>query len=104
MLVEHELMLFAGLFFLIGIVDELAVDLIWLWLRLTKRASTKRTSPDKWHCSQMESRRREWSFRGFTSFAWSVDSPWQRAHCIPWTISRYMLSVPGSVRTLVAWQ
>ncbi len=46
MLVEHELMLFAGLFFLIGIVDELAVDLIWLWLQLTKRARTERISPD----------------------------------------------------------
>ena len=65
---------------------------------------TKRTSPDKWHCSQMESRRRDWSFRGFTNFAWSVESPWQRAHCTPWTIFRNMLSVPGSVLALVAWQ
>jgi len=30
-------MLFAGVFFLIGALDELAVDLTWLWLRLTGR-------------------------------------------------------------------
>lgn len=41
-LVEHELMLFAGLFFLIGALDELAVDLIWLWLRLSGRARSVR--------------------------------------------------------------
>lgn len=38
-------MLFAGLFFLLGVVDELAIDLIWLWLRLTGRARTERISP-----------------------------------------------------------
>lgn len=37
MLVEHELLLFAGVFFLIGALDELAVDLIWLALKLTGR-------------------------------------------------------------------
>lgn len=49
MLVEHELLLFAGLFFLIGALDELAVDLIWLWLRLTKRAQTPVVPPDAVH-------------------------------------------------------
>ena len=49
MLVEHELMLFAGLFFLIGALDELAVDLIWLWLRITGRARTTRLSADHAH-------------------------------------------------------
>jgi adsorption protein B len=44
-LVEHELILFAGLFFLIGMLDELAVDLIWLWLRLTGRAKSARLGP-----------------------------------------------------------
>jgi len=39
-LVEHELLLFAGIFFLIGALDEFAVDLIWLGLRLTGRART----------------------------------------------------------------
>lgn len=39
-LVEHELLLFAGVFFLIGAADELAMDLTWAWLRLTGRART----------------------------------------------------------------
>jgi len=37
-LVEHELLLFAAVFFLIGALDELAVDGVWAWLRLTGRA------------------------------------------------------------------
>jgi adsorption protein B len=37
---EHELLLFAGIFFLIGGIDEFAMDLAWLWLRLTGRAPT----------------------------------------------------------------
>jgi bacteriophage N4 adsorption protein B len=40
-LVEHELLLFAGAFFLIGALDELAIDISWLWLRLTGRARTR---------------------------------------------------------------
>lgn len=38
--VEHELLLFAGIFFLIGGLDELAMDVAWLWLRLSGRAQT----------------------------------------------------------------
>ncbi|ANY19918.1 bacteriophage N4 adsorption protein B [Tsuneonella dongtanensis] len=45
MLVEHELLLFAGFFFLIGALDEFAVDLVWLWLRVTGRARTVRLPP-----------------------------------------------------------
>lgn len=38
----HELLLFAAVWFAVGAVDELAVDAIWLWLRLTGRgAATK---------------------------------------------------------------
>ena len=37
-LVEHELLLFAGIFFIVGAADELAIDLTWIWLRLTGRA------------------------------------------------------------------
>jgi bacteriophage N4 adsorption protein B len=43
-LVEHELLLFAGVFFLIGALDEFAVDVIWLVLRATGRARTVRLS------------------------------------------------------------
>ena len=36
-IVEHELLLFAAVFFLIGALDELAVDFAWLRLKLTGR-------------------------------------------------------------------
>ncbi len=39
---RHELVLFAAVFFLVGALDELAVDLTYLWLRLTGRVSTLR--------------------------------------------------------------
>ena len=45
-LVEHELLLFAGVFFLIGLADEMAVDLAWFWLRLTGRGRTLRIHRD----------------------------------------------------------
>ena len=41
-LVEHELLLFSAAFFLFGALDELAVDGVWIWLRLTGRAKSKR--------------------------------------------------------------
>lgn len=41
-LIEHELLLFAGFFFLVGLADELAVDCAWAWLRLRGRARTLR--------------------------------------------------------------
>lgn len=37
---QHELLLFAGVFFLIGALDDLAIDLAWLWFRITGRAKT----------------------------------------------------------------
>jgi adsorption protein B len=49
-LIEHELLLFAGAFFLLGLVDELAVDCVWAWLRLTGRAKTLRIRRAN-HCS-----------------------------------------------------
>jgi adsorption protein B len=41
-LVEHELLLFAGVFFLIGLADELIMDLAYASLRLSGRARTLR--------------------------------------------------------------
>ena len=41
-LVEHELLLFAGVFFLIGALDELAIDVLWLVLRFTGRSRSLR--------------------------------------------------------------
>lgn len=43
-LLQHELLLFAGVFFLIGALDDLAVDAAYLWLRMTGRAVTLRRS------------------------------------------------------------
>ena len=43
-LVQHELLLFAGVFFLVGAVDDLAVDGVWLWLKATGRAETQERS------------------------------------------------------------
>ncbi len=39
-LVEYELLLFAGVFFLIGALDEFIVDVIWIALRVSGRART----------------------------------------------------------------
>jgi len=39
-LLQHELLLFAGVFFLIGALDDLAVDAVWLWLKAGGRAVT----------------------------------------------------------------
>lgn len=41
-LVEHELLLFALFWFIFGCIDEMAIDLTWLWLRLTGRRRTPR--------------------------------------------------------------
>ncbi len=37
----YELMLFAAVFFLLGALDDICLDLAWLWLRLTGRAKTR---------------------------------------------------------------
>jgi adsorption protein B len=39
-LLQHELLLFAGVFFLIGALDDIAVDAVWLCLRMRGRAKT----------------------------------------------------------------
>lgn len=41
-LVQIELLLFAAVFFAIGLVDELAIDIAYVWCRLTGRARTHR--------------------------------------------------------------
>lgn len=41
-LVDRELLLFAGFFFLLGSLDEFAVDLVYAWLRITGRARSWR--------------------------------------------------------------
>ena len=40
-LVHHELLLFCAAFFAIGVIDELAVDIAYAWMRLTGRIGTR---------------------------------------------------------------
>ena len=39
-LFQHELLLFAGVFFLIGALDDTLIDGIWVWLKITGKAKT----------------------------------------------------------------
>lgn len=43
---EHELLLFAAVWFAVGVFDELCVDVLWLWLRLTGRVRTGKAPND----------------------------------------------------------
>lgn len=55
-LARHELFLFAATFFLIGALDELALDLTYAWLRLTGRARTPRVAEDEWRGKSLAGR------------------------------------------------
>lgn len=46
-LVEQELLLFTAFWFLVGAADDMAVDLTWIWLKLTGRARTERVSRER---------------------------------------------------------
>ncbi len=39
--IEHELLIFAVFWFVLGTMDEFALDLTWLWLRFTGQAKSK---------------------------------------------------------------
>jgi bacteriophage N4 adsorption protein B len=39
---EHELLLFAAFWFIISAIDEMAVDFVWLWLKINGFARTQR--------------------------------------------------------------
>ncbi len=40
--IEHELLIFSAFWFAIGLIDEMAIDLSWVWLRLRGRVQTPR--------------------------------------------------------------
>ena len=40
-LVQHELLLFAAAFFALGMIDEFALDCLYVWFRLTGRIRTQ---------------------------------------------------------------
>lgn len=42
---ERELLAFAAFWFCVGLADEFALDLSWLWLRLTGRARIRQLRP-----------------------------------------------------------
>ncbi len=46
-LVEHELLLFAAVWFAIGAIDEFVIDGVWLWLRGKKAAQVIRLKDDR---------------------------------------------------------
>ncbi|MBD2842637.1 glycosyl transferase family protein [Erythrobacter rubeus] len=52
-LLQHELLLFAGVFFLIGALDDLAIDFTWVWLKLTGRAKTREVDRDALRCREL---------------------------------------------------
>lgn len=39
---ERELLFFCAFWFAVGLIDELAIDLAWFWLKLTRRAPARR--------------------------------------------------------------
>lgn len=45
LLAERELLLFAGFWIAVGLIDELAIDLTWLWLKLTGQIRTRNLPP-----------------------------------------------------------
>ncbi|MEJ2409952.1 MAG: glycosyl transferase family protein, partial [Novosphingobium sp.] len=45
--VEQELLLFAAFWFLVGALDDIGVDLCWIWLKLTGGARVRRISPEE---------------------------------------------------------
>ena len=55
-LVQHELLLFAAIFFLIGAIDDFSVDLVWLWLRLTGRGRDRQLPPGIEHEPDLQGR------------------------------------------------
>ncbi len=55
-LAEHELLLFAGFFFLLGAIDELSMDFAWFWLRLRGLAETPVISRQNIHYRRLSGR------------------------------------------------
>lgn len=46
-IVEQELLLFAGFWFLLGAADEMGVDILWLWLKLARGVRDLRISKER---------------------------------------------------------
>ena len=83
-LVERELLLFSAVFFLIGALDEFAVDVVWLWLRLTGRAKCRRID------------RREERERALSGPAAVLIPAWQEDRVIGFTVAHALAAWPQS--------
>ena len=86
-LVQHELLLFAGLMFLVGALDEWAVDLLWLRGRATGRIRTG--------CLPSGGKQHQSAERRFAIFV----PAWQEANVIGATL-RHMLRVWPQARVV----
>lgn len=81
-LVERELLLFAGVFFLLGALDELAIDASWFWLRATRRVRS-------WKIARAEMRGRTLS-----GCAAVMIPAWQEDRVIGGTITHALAAWP----------
>jgi bacteriophage N4 adsorption protein B len=81
-LVERELLLFAGVFFLLGAVDELLVDGLWGWMRLTGRTP------------RLELDRRDMRAHRLSGAAAVFIPAWQEERVIEHTIAHALVSWP----------
>ena len=81
-LVEHELLLFAAVFFLIGALDELAMDAAWAWLKLTGRAKSWRIDRDEARANPL------------AGPAAVLIPAWHEAHIVEFTIAHALVAWP----------
>src|SRR5687767_3867064 len=89
-LVEHELLLFAAVFFLIGALDELAVDGAWAWFKLTGRAKS-------WRIARSEARE-----KALAGPAAVLIPAWHEGQIIEFTIAHALAAWPqGDLRLYV---
>lgn len=93
LLVQHELLLFASLFFFLGSIDELAIDALWLWLKLRGRISTVTLS------AEYENSARHTPLKGQAAV---LVPAWQEASVIGTTIAHALASWPQQGWTLYA--
>jgi len=85
--VEGELLLFAAFWFIISAMDEITIDLSWIWLRLSGRVDERRLEKDE------ETR----PLRGRTA----VFIPtWHEAKVIGYTIGHMLRAWPQQQLTL----
>ena len=84
MVVEHELLLFAAVFFFLGTLDELAIDLAYGWLRLTRRARS-------WRIERSEARERQLGGR-----AALLIPAWREERVIEQTITHALAAWPNA--------